>query len=156
VEEDMTATDHNKLLSILFFVKGGLLTLGALFVLIFYGLFGVIFGAAIMASGKKEGLLAGGIVGGVAVFFAVAIGVFIMIFAGLNLMAGWKLHKNRAGARIWTIVASCVALLNFPLGTALGVYGLWFMFDDVSKQLYPDGSTGAINQMPPPPHSWRQ
>jgi hypothetical protein len=152
----MNAADHNKILSILFFVKGGLLTFAALFVLIFYGLFGVIFGAAMVSTGRKEGLLAGGIVGGVMVIFAVAIGIFIMIFAGVYLMAGWKLHKNQASARIWTIVASCVALLNFPLGTALGVYGLWFMFGDMSKQLYPDGSAGTLNQMPPPPHNWQQ
>lgn len=151
----MTAVEHNKLLSILFFIKGGLLTITAVVLVIIYGLFGAIFGAAMMSAGKGEEKLIGAGVGGAFVVFAIVIGLFIMVFAGLYLMAGWRLYKIQPSAKTWVMIASCLALLNFPLGTALGAYGLWFVFGDMGKALYEGGSRGGYNQPPPPPHGWQ-
>jgi hypothetical protein len=151
----MTATDHNKILSILFFVKGGMLTLVALILAGAYGIFGAIFGAAMISAGKGDEKLAGAAVGGAFVVFAVLIGLFILMFAGLYFMAGWKLHKHRHSAKIWVTIASCLALLNFPLGTALGVYALWFVYGDMGKALYEGGPQGGYVQPPPPPHGWQ-
>ncbi len=153
----MTATDHNKILSILFVVKGGLLTLTALILVVIYGVFGAIFGAVMMSAGKGEEKLIGAGVGGAAIVFAIGLGLFIMFFACLYFMAGWKLHKHRQSAKIWVTIASCLALLNFPLGTALGVYALWFIYGDMGKALYDGGPQGAFQPPPPPPppHGWQ-
>ena len=111
-----------------------------------------------MASHDKEGKLVGAGVGGLFVVFAVAIGLFILLFAGLYLLAGWKLHKHQPSAKIWVTIASCLALFNFPLGTALGVYALWFVFGDMGKAMYGGGGMNAPSAPPPPPpspHSWK-
>jgi hypothetical protein len=45
------------------------------------------------------------------------------------------LLKSREWARIWTIVASVMHLINIPFGTVLAVYGLWVMFKDETVNL---------------------
>src|SRR5262245_1722591 len=135
----MTATDHNKILSILFFVKGALVSATALILVVVYGLMGLFVGGAMLSAGKGEEQLVGAGVGAFMVVFAVVIGVIILLFGGLYLFAGWKMHKQQPSAKIWAVIAGCLALLNFPLGTALGVYTLWFFFGDEGKQLYSGG-----------------
>lgn len=60
--------------------------------------------------------------------------IFTVIFyGGLGLvwvlplaMASWMVLKRRPRARVWGIIAAIVLLPIIPLGTMLGVYGLWF------------------------------
>src|SRR5262249_52981632 len=148
--------DHNKILSILFFVKGGMLSVAAIIIVLVYGLFGAIFGTAMVSAGKGDEKLVGAGVAGFMIVFAIALGLFILCFAGLYLMTGWKLHKMKPSAKVWVTIASCLALLNFPLGTALGIYGLWFVFGDAGKSFYDGTGPGtATPAPPPPPHGWR-
>ena len=42
-------------------------------------------------------------------------------------MAGWGLLNDKPWARILTIVLSALSLLSVPIGTALGIYGLWVL-----------------------------
>jgi hypothetical protein len=53
------------------------------------------------------------------------------------------------------IVVCSLMLLSFPLGTALGVYGLWFLLGDMGKALY-TGTPMPVREdpAPPPPNSW--
>ena len=55
------------------------------------------------------------------------------------------------------IVGSIVSCLSFPIGTAAGVYGLWFLFGDLGKQFYLGSSPQYAFQNPPapPPNSWQ-
>jgi len=73
----------------------------------------------------------------------------ILVFAGVTLMAGWKMLKEKTVGRTWGIAASIISLLSFPLGTALGIYGLWFLFGEGGKNFYRGGN--SINNFPPPP-----
>jgi hypothetical protein len=67
-----------------------------------------------------------GIVGGV--FAVIFYGVLGLIFVLPTALAAWKLWKNKRNARMWSIIASIVLLPVMPMGTALGIYGLWFLF----------------------------
>ena len=142
----MTARDHNKLLSIFFFIQGGLQLLGGIFVAVIYG--GI--GAAMLSTARRSDEQT---VGGVFLGLAVVVGIFILVFAGFYLLTGWKLHKEQPGARILGIIASCICLLGFPLGTALGIYGLWFFLGEQGKQFYSGNS--FTYQPPPPPSGWQ-
>lgn len=141
----MTARDHNKLLSIFFFIQGGLQLLAGVFVVIIYGGFG----AVMLASGQRGEEQT---VGGVFLGLAVVIGILILAFAGFYLLTGWKLLKEQPGGRILGIIASCICLLGFPLGTALGIYGLWFFLGEQGKQFY---SGNSFTSQPPPPSGWQ-
>ena len=56
------------------------------------------------------------------------IGSSVLILLSLpRLLAGIGLLKHRQWGRILTFVVSVLGLLDFPMGTGLGIYGLWVM-----------------------------
>lgn len=65
-----------------------------------------------------------------------AIGTFVLIKAAVGFAAGWGLLRREPWARILTIVLSFFALLNIPLGTALGIYSLWVLLPAQSEAEY--------------------
>ena len=62
-----------------------------------------------------------------------------LILCVLGVIAGWGLMNRRPWARSMAIVFGCLALLNIPVGTALGIYTLWV--------LAPADSTSEYRQM---------
>jgi heme A synthase len=143
----MTAKEHNKLLAIFFLINGGLQALGGIVVTLIYG--GI--GAAFMTNARRS---EDQMLGGFFLIFAIVAALIVFVFAGIAFFAGWKLLKQKSGARTWGIIASCVALLGFPLGTALGIYGLWFLFGEGGKQFY-SGANSLGNYPPPPLNQWQ-
>jgi hypothetical protein len=53
----------------------------------------------------------------------------------MSWLAGRCLTRQ-SWARTITIAASIVALFSFPLGTALGIYGLWVMFSGEGRRAF--------------------
>jgi len=143
----MTARDHNKLLGIFFLINGGLSIIGAFIIALFYG--GI--GAILVSNSRKSEDAA---IGGIFVVAAIVAVVFVTIFAVFYLFTGWKLYKAQSIGRILGIVGSSLCLLSFPLGTALGVYGLWFLLGEQGKHFYEAGGNN-IAKTPPPPNSWQ-
>jgi hypothetical protein len=113
---------HIRILAILYIVFGILGLVGAVLVL-FAGL------GAGFASDDPDAALAGGMCGTI-------IAVFIAVISLPNLIAGIGLRNRRQWARILTIILSILNLFNFPLGTALGVYGLWALLNEQSKSYF--------------------
>jgi hypothetical protein len=105
------------------------IAIGALWVcmLAFIGLFAGAFGAVIGASvhGSDAGILAW-IAGFGAVLF-----LFILAFPVLEIVGGVMLLGGSAAGRVITIVFSVLELINFPFGTAVGVYSLWALLREV-------------------------
>jgi hypothetical protein len=146
----MTAKDHNKLLGLLFLIYGVLqivgLGIGILFML-------GVGGAALTGANARDAAPIAIIFGFTSVFL-----VFAMLFAIPAIIAGFKMRKQKAGAKTWALIAAILALLNFPLGTALGIYALWFLFGEQGKSFYSGGSSSSSNAgnfTPPKPNSWQ-
>lgn len=55
------------------------------------------------------------------------IGLFFLVGAALGFIAGWGLLERQPWARTLAIVLGILALLDFPFGTALGIYTLWVL-----------------------------
>lgn len=146
----MTAREHNNLLGILIMIKGGLVALiGILFGLIYGGV-----GVAMLGTARRdEEQIAGGAVMAFGVIFAIV----MICVAAFDLFTGAKLRKMAPIGRILGIIVSIMSLFSFPFGTALGVYGLWFLFGDMGKSLYlgPAASSAGYAPPPPPPNSWQ-
>lgn len=51
--------------------------------------------------------------------------IFFIVISIPGLLAGFGLLKHKEWARILTLILSVLDLLNFPLGTAVGVYSIW-------------------------------
>ena len=108
---------HIRTVAILNIVYAYLGIVAALFVLLFFG------GMAGLVSDDQDpdaaaGVVALGAIGGIAF-------VTIMVMAVPTLIAGIGLLRYREWARILTMVMSALHLLSVPVGTALGIYGLW-------------------------------
>jgi hypothetical protein len=56
------------------------------------------------------------------------VGLLLAILALPGLAAGYGLLTRKSWARMLAIVVAILGLLNFPLGTAIGLYALWVLF----------------------------
>ena len=121
---------HVKALGILHIVLGFLGVLGALAVLgIFGGIAGIV-GAS--TSGDPDARIAIpvlGAIGGV-------LGLFILLISVPGIIAGFGLINYKPWARILTIILSGLNLINVPIGTALGIYGLWVLLSSQTERLF--------------------
>jgi hypothetical protein len=64
------------------------------------------------------------------------IAIATVFTAALALIAGYGLLNRRPWGRIVAIIAAILALLKFPIGTALGIYTLWVMAPGASGLEY--------------------
>lgn len=56
------------------------------------------------------------------------------------VLAGYGLLNYKSWARILAIILAILNLILFPIGTAIGIYTLWVMFNDETKALFEAGS----------------
>ncbi len=82
-----------------------------------------------LISGDREAIAITSIVGSVVSGFLVLLSV-PGVFAGIGLL------RFRPWARMLALVLGILNLLNFPLGTALGVYTIWALLNDESSRLF--------------------
>ncbi len=147
----MTARDHNNLLGIFFMIQGGIVAfVGVLMALLYLGIGGFVMSNA----HRQDDQVAGGIMMGV----GVVVGIILIGMASVEIFTGIKIRRVSPTGRIMGIIFSILALFSFPLGTALGIYGLWFLLGDMGKGLYLGGSAAPVGSFnppnPPPPNSW--
>ena len=115
VDQDV---EHLKILSILYYVWGGLTACLSCF-----GVFYVVFGLVAVIAGTQQNQ--GGppaFVGGIFMFIGV---VFVLLGAtvgGLTIWAGRCLAQRKR--YMLCFVMACISCLSVPLGTALGVFAI--------------------------------
>ena len=59
-----------------------------------------------------------------------SIGTALFIFAAPGFICGYGLITKKSWSRVFGIILSCLSLLSIPIGTAIGIYGLWALFKD--------------------------
>ncbi len=123
--------DHVKILGILNIVFGAIgLLIGCALLALFGGL--GVFATVADGGSNPDAALAIPVLGAVGgVLFAI-----LAVFSAPGLIAGWGLLQMKSWARILTIVLSALNLLNVPIGTALGAYGLWVCLSEETVRLF--------------------
>jgi len=121
--------DHVKILGILHVVYGILGTLAGILVMV---IFGGLAGLVSMAAHSGDALIAVPILGGIGAF----IFVLLLALSLPGIVAGFGLIELRPWARMLTIILSALELMSVPLGTALGIYGLWVLLSPGAEQLF--------------------
>ena len=122
---------HVRILGILRIVMGCLGLTAGLALFLFFGGIASLVGATAATHDPQAALAVplltflGGIV-----FFV------LLILSLPSIVAGAGLLKFRPWARLLTIVLSAIDLLNVPLGTALGIYGLWVLLSRNTEMLF--------------------
>lgn len=132
----MTAQEHNKVIGILFSVLGGV------------GVFSLLLTAVQFAIGngfKDLAELNAAIhrtnpdFPDILYWFTVILlfsSILGLLTSLLELAAAFGMLKRTSWARVVAITAAVLALLGIPLGTAFGIYALWFLFSEKGKQFY--------------------
>ena len=120
----MTAYDHNRMLGIFYSIFGGLIVLGSLALLAI-----PILAYINIPADRGHNHLAG-------VYYSVIVALFFLVVGLIPVTTGIGLLQHRSWARIGSIVTAIIFIASVPLGTALGVYTLIFMFSDRGRQFY--------------------
>ena len=131
--------DHVKILAVVNLVFGCLGVLAALAIAGIFAFSGTMVGVA--AQQDPDAVMAVGILG------AVGTGLFILILvlSVPGIVAGWGLLNFKPWARILGIVLSALNLINFPIGTAVGGYGLWVLLNQETERMFRPGSPQSID-----------
>jgi hypothetical protein len=62
--------------------------------------------------------------------------IIVALLSILGIIGGIGLLTFRSWARILTLVVSAISCLNIPIGTLVGVYSIWVLVQDETKQLF--------------------
>jgi hypothetical protein len=119
---------HVKVLAVLYIVFSALGVLGALIMM-------MVFGAAagsVGLSGDPDAAMALPFIG----LVGTGLVIFLLAVSIPGLVLGWGLLKLKPWARIFGIVLCAINLINFPIGTALGIYGLIVLLNGETERLF--------------------
>jgi len=115
---------HVKIISVLDIILGALTAIGGVFLLFA--------GPALIAS--LQGISVTAAAGTTAA--GVILGLFVIAVGILGIVVGSKLNEYRNWARVTQIIYGVLQLVNFPLGTAFGIYSLVIMLSEDGKALF--------------------
>jgi hypothetical protein len=108
-------------------LNGLTLLLGVGLLLMFFGI-----GGLAAATGGKDALVAIPVLGAIGTFLA----VFFAVIGLPGFLVGIGLLNRAPWARIGGIIISILSLINFPFGTAIGIYGLVILFNAETVALF--------------------
>lgn len=134
-----TMDTHVKVLGILHIVLGGLGVLVALGIFAMFGGIAGIVGATADAGDAAVAIPVIGLIGSVVV-------VVILILSIPGIIVGIGLLKVRPWSRLFGIILSVISLINFPIGTVLGVYGLWVLLTPETQPLFETDGVAQITE----------
>jgi len=113
---------HVNLLGWLLIVEHAILLLVAGFVFVLLTGVGVV-------SGDSQAMAILGIVG-------TSVGVFLAALSAPGIAAGIGLLKRKSWGRFLAMVVGVLGLLNFPVGTLIGIYMLWVLMQDSAAEYF--------------------
>ena len=127
---------HVKVPGVVYLAFGGLMLLGALFLLVMMGGVAGIVGAS---ADPEDAAIAIPVLG----FAGTALALFLGVFSLPSLATGYGLINYKEWARVLGIVLSAINLINIhpAIGTIVGAYGLWVLLNKETERLF---SSGAI------------
>jgi hypothetical protein len=65
-----------------------------------------------------------------------SIALVLVLVSLPGIIGGIGLLRYKQWARILVIILAILGLFNIPIGTALGIYTLWVLFQDETAQLF--------------------
>ena len=122
---------HVKILAVLKIVLSSMMAIAGVLLLAIFGGIAGLMGAAGIGT-RDERVISIPILAGI----GVVILVILLMLSIPGIVAGVGLLYFKPWARILTIVLCALGLLNFPLGTGIGVYGLWVLLSPETTRLF--------------------
>jgi hypothetical protein len=131
--------EHVKILGILNIIMGSLGAVGGLVVFLVLGGVAGFVSAAGGLGGSDEDMRNAAVAAPILVIIGICIAAFLLLLSLPTIIAGWGLLKFRPWSRVFAIIVSAFHLLHVPLGTALGIYGLWVLLNEETRRLLESG-----------------
>ena len=91
-------------------------------------------------------IIAGGFISGdtgaiaITAIVATSIAFMLSLFSVPGIIGGIGLLYMKSWARIMVLILGFLELLNFPFGTALGIYTIWLLMKDETIKLFEQAS----------------
>ena len=123
---------HVKVVGVAFIVFGALGILAATVIMVVFGGAAGIVGAS---ADPEEAAFALPIIG----LTGTLLSMFLFALSVPGLITGFGLLSWKPWARILGIVLCAIQLINIPLGTLLGIYGLWVLLNNDTERLFSGG-----------------
>jgi hypothetical protein len=82
-----------------------------------------------VASGDAEAVTVLSLVG-------TSVGAFLSVLALPGIAAGIGLLMRKSWGRVLAIVVGILNLINFPIGTLIGIYTLWVLFQNTATDYF--------------------
>jgi len=120
---------HVKVLGVVYLAVGGCMLLAALFLFLTLGGVAGIVGAT---AEPQDAAIAIPVLG----FAGTALAAFLTLFSLPSLITGYGLLNYKPWARVVGIVLSAISLINIPIGTVVGAYGLWVLLNQETERLF--------------------
>jgi hypothetical protein len=124
---------HVKVVGVAFIVFGALGILAAMAIMLVFGGAAGIVGAS---ADPEEAAFALPIIG----LTGTLLSMFLFALSIPGLITGFGLLSLKPWARILGIVLCAIQLINIPLGTLLGIYGLWVLLNSDTERLFSAGT----------------
>ena len=67
---------------------------------------------------------------------AICVAALMALLALPGILAGYGLLNRKPWGRVLAIIVAAINLVNFPLGTILGVYALWVLLQPASEEYF--------------------
>jgi len=64
------------------------------------------------------------------------VGALLVMLGIPGIVAGYGLLRRRVWGRILALVVGFLGLINFPLGTAIGIYTFWVLLQDAATEVF--------------------
>lgn len=134
---------HIRALAILHIVYSSLALLAGLVVFLLLGGIGI----ALNSIPESEEMSVS--VSSLVVFIGFVVGILLLVISLPGIIGGIGLLRQKEWARIVILVMGFFELLHVPVGTALGIYTLWALFNPDAIRVFRNAKTSAAT--PPQP-----
>jgi hypothetical protein len=130
-------TTHIKVLGVLYIVLSAFGLLAAMFLALVFGTASGIVG---MNADPHDAAIALPIIG----LAGTALVTFLVLVSLPGLVAGVGILKLRPWARVLGIVVAVLNLIHVPVGTAVGIYGLWVLLNKDTERAFADAPPQVV------------
>jgi hypothetical protein len=79
-----------------------------------------------------------------------------LAFIAPSFIAAYGVKNKKSWARIASIIAAAMSVMNMPFGTLAGVHALWFFCGDNWKDVYPDSPNSRKQLGPGEQLGWQE